>query len=674
MKNHRIILIVFLIAVSALAGLLAQITSQLPDVETINSYQPHEATTIYADDGKIFATLHEEENRRVVPLSKISDNIVKAVIASEDSNFYKHHGIDAGGVLRAALRNLRAGSYSEGGSTITQQLARNLFLTKRKTLLRKFAEIILAIQIERRYSKEEILELYLNQIYFGHNSYGVESATNLYFGKSASEVSQAEAAMLAGVIEAPERLSPYKNFNAAKKRQKQVLLNMIRHSMLTIDDADRAYAEIITLHPERIKSRGKSAAYFISYVLDQLVEKYGSEAVNMGGLKVYTTVNARLQEHAEKVVAKYLTEEGKKYNFSQAALLSIDPKTGYIKALIGGADYKKSQFNRATQSKRPPGSSFKPFVYIAALEKGISPGHILADKPVTFQVFPNKWNPDGTWSPKNFDKKYSGNVTMRYALEHSLNIPAIKVLELAGVPQAIDTARRMGIKSPLENALSLTLGVYDVTMLEMTAAYSSIANHGIYSEPIAIKKVLSRENVILEDNQIEQSQAIEANIAAVIIDMMRGVLDHGTGFKGRLDRPAAAKTGTTEDFKDAWFIGFVPQLTTAVWVGNDDNRPMRGVAEVAVCPRMWRDYMQFALINDPVQYFPAPEGMAKISICKSSGLLPGRDCPQGSIISDIFFKSDLPGSVCNAHGQSENSEETSPNEDNPPEWLKNDSN
>lgn len=646
---------------------MAQIITQLPDVGSIDSYLPSEATIIYSDDNEILSKIHEEENRQVVPLSKISPYLIKAVISTEDRNFYFHHGIDFGRTIRAAGKNILTGRIVEGGSTITQQLARNLFLTKKKSFFRKAAEAILAMQIERRFSKEEILELYLNQIYWGHNSYGIESAAYLYFGKEAGELDLAEASLLAGMIEAPELLSPYKNFELSKKRQKKVLINMIKYGGVSIEEAKAAFAKELVLFPDRVKRKGQIAPYFVSHVVQYLSDKYGAEMVYKGGLKVYTTLSASMEKAAEETIKKFVTEEGSKYNFSQAALLSIDPRNGYIKAMVGGADFYKSQFNRAVQSRRPPGSSFKPFVYAAAVEKGYSPGTILSDKKTTFQVFPNKWNPEGTWTPYNFDKKFHGNVTMRHALEQSLNIPSIKLLEQVGIDSAINMARRMGIKGEMEYALALTLGVYDVTLMEMTSSYGVFANNGIRVEPIAILKVVSRDGVILEENKPQETQVMDKNTAYVMVDMMKGVLQRGTGFKGKIGREAAAKTGTTEQFRDAWFIGFVPQNVTGVWVGNDDNRSMKGVAEVSVCPRLWKDYMQKALANEPEIKFPRPEGMVKVQICRDSGLRPSPNCPSNRLIWVDFLKNDVPMSQCHIHGgkvEEEGEEETTP-----PEWL-----
>ncbi|NQT30095.1 MAG: PBP1A family penicillin-binding protein [Candidatus Saganbacteria bacterium] len=660
----KIALVVFFALLAIGAGLFLQIIYQLPDVESINYYVPNETTLIFSADGKILARLHREENRQVVPLSQISPYFQRAIIATEDPRFYSHHGFDFYGIIRASLKNIMYGRIVEGGSTITQQLARNLFLTRRKTITRKLAEILLALQIERRYTKEEILELYLNQVYMGHNAYGVESAANLYFGKHAKDLDLAESALLAGLIRGPYLYSPYRNFKGSKARQVFVLNKLLEHRLVEEQAAKLAAIKTLDFSPKNLKRYSKIAPYFISHVLKELLDKFGEDKVYHGGLRVYTTLDTLMQTVAEDVITKFVSREGETYNFSQAALVAIDPRTGYIKSMVGGVDYYESKFNRATQAKRPPGSAFKPFVFTAAMEQGISPGTILQDTETIFEVYPNEWNPEGTWEPKNYDKKFRGPVTLRYALEKSLNIPAVKLLERVGIQSAIDVARRMGINSHLEPGLALTLGVSEIPLLELTSAFGVFANSGIRVEPVSISKVEDRNGVIIEKHIIKETKAIDTNTAAVMIDLMQGVLTRGTGVRGRISRPAAAKTGTTEEFRDAWFIGFVPQLVTGVWVGNDDNASMKGVAEVAVCPRIWKDYNKEVLANEPVLPFPTPEGLIRVRICTFSGKLAGPFCPAKNVRWETFWKKDVPREKCDIHDLSniefeiENHEET----------------
>ncbi|MFH1542482.1 MAG: PBP1A family penicillin-binding protein [bacterium] len=652
---RKMLLIAGLIMTSAFAGLTLQILHQLPDVDTIDTYTPSESTQLYSLDGKVLARLHREENRRVIPLSQISPYFIKAVVATEDPNFFNHHGLDFSGIVRAAVKNVMYGRVVEGGSTITQQLARNIFLTRKKKLTRKIGEAILAMQIERYYSKEEILELYFNQVYLGHNTYGLESAASLYFNKKAQELTLPEAAMLAGLIRGPELYSPFRNPERGKARQLFVLGKMLQHKVITDRDYKLAAIAELEYFPENLKRKGEIAPYFISYVLKELIDKYGEEEVYHGGLKVYTTLDSLMQTTAEDVVTRYVSAEGSKYNFSQSALLSIDPRTGYIKAMVGGVNFHESKFNRATQAKRQPGSTFKPFVYTAAMEQGVSPGEILVDEPTTFEVWPNEWNPDGTWTPLNFTKQFYGPVTVRYALEKSLNIPAIKLTERVGINSVIDVAKRMGITSHIEPGLAICLGVSEVTLLELTSAFTPFANSGIRVEPTAVVRVENRDGVVLYKHLIKEKQAIEPNTAALMVDLMSGVLKRGTGVRGQINRPAAAKTGTTENYKDAWFIGFVPQLATGVWVGNDNNVSMEGVAEVAVCPRIWKTYNDIVLANEPVIYFPKPEGLVEVEICSATGRLATEYCPEITRVKASFRKDSIPEERCDFH--------------EPPAWL-----
>ena len=649
LPKAKMVLISLFALLAAVAGLLLPILGQLPDVDSIDTYIPSETTLIFSSDGKVLARLHREENRQVVPLSHISQHLQKAVIATEDPNFYRHHGLDFHGILRATVKNIIYGRIVEGGSSITQQLARNLFLTRRKTIARKFAELVLALQIERFYTKEEILELYLNQVYFGHNAYGVESAANLYYGKGAADLDLAESAILAGLIRGPELYSPYRNYKGAKARQLYVLNKLLEMNWVDERDAKLAAIEELEFSPSNLRRYSEVAPYFISHILQELLSTYGEETVYHGGLRVYTTLDTAYQAEAEEVITKFVTLEGEQFKFTQAALVSIDPRTGYIKAMVGGVDYYESKFNRATQAKRQPGSAFKPFVYTAAMEQGISPAAVLVDAPTTFDVFPNEWNPEGTWEPKNFDEKFRGEVTLRYALEKSLNIPAVKLLERVGIHTAINTAKRMGIKSHIEPGLAIPLGVSEVSLLELTSAYGVFANSGIRVEPVAVTRIENRDGVTLFKHTIKEKKALDTNIAAVMVDLMSGVLKRGTGVRGQITRPAAAKTGTTEEFRDAWFIGFVPQLVTGVWVGNDDNTSMDGVAEVAVCPRIWKEFNKTVLENEPVLSFPAPEGLVTVNFCVQSGKRAGPYCPLQEQRWETFWRNDVPEETCDYH-------------------------
>lgn len=652
MKKTRFWLIFCSIIFASIAGIAAQIYISLPKIEALEDYSPSESTVILAADDSTIARFHAEENRHVIPFEEISPNVINATIAIEDERFYSHNGIDLQGIVRAFGKNLLHGRIVEGGSTITQQLARNLYLTRRRNIIRKISEIVLALELERHYTKEEILDFYFNQIYFGHNTYGIESAATLYFNKKAKELDIAESAMIAGLIEGPEIFSPYKDFQHAKLRQKIVLNKMAELGMISKAEADEAFNEQLSLHPENVKKLGKIGHYFTSYVFQKLIDEYGEEAVNKAGLRVYTTLDPKMQIAAEEVASQFVQNEGPKYRFTQIALVAIDPRNGYIKAMVGGAEFSKSQFNRAVQAKRQPGSSFKPFVYAAAIEREISPGTVILDKPISFRSNGKRW------SPKNFDRVFRGNVTMQMALERSLNIPAIKVLQKVGVYSAISLAKRLGIQSYLEPSLSLALGASEVTLFEMTSAFGAFANSGLKFEPIAIKKIVDRDGDIIFETEPSGHRVLANNVAAIIDHMMQGVILRGTGVMGNIGRPAAAKTGTSQDFRDAWFIGFVPQLVAGVWVGNDNNTPMKGVAEVAVCPRVWKGFMLRALAGQPVYPFKEPEGLTTVDICLESGLLANQYCPKNKVVPAKYFDKDIPQSECYIHPE-EGTEETS---------------
>ncbi|MCX5725887.1 MAG: PBP1A family penicillin-binding protein, partial [Candidatus Saganbacteria bacterium] len=499
-------LVIILIVLAAFSGFMVQMILLLPDVSTISTYMPAETTEIYSADGVLLAKLHLEENRTVVPLYEISPILEKAIIAMEDVDFYEHHGFSLKGIGRAFISNLTKRKVTQGGSTITQQLARSLFLTKEKTIRRKLAELLLATQIERHYTKDEIFELYLNQVYWGHNAYGIESAAYIYFGKHAIYLDLADAALLAGMIRGPELYSPYRNPEGAKIRRDLTLDKMAELGVISEGEALFAKMSPLGVLPERPQEKKYIAPYFTSYVIQQLTDKYGEDYVYNGGLRVYTTLDSSWQRVAENVVQNVVASEGWPYNFSQAALVAIDPRTGYIKAMVGGASFEASEFNRVTQAKRQPGSSFKPYVYTAAMELGISPGFVIDDSAVTFEVPADEWNPTGKWQPKNFDGKFRGGVTVRQALEQSLNIPSIKLLDMIGVQAAINTAKKMGIESPLKRNLALTLGVSEITLLEHTSAFGVFANSGVRVEPTAILRVETSDGDVIEKHAIREKR------------------------------------------------------------------------------------------------------------------------------------------------------------------------
>ena len=646
----------------SLAILIYNISQKLPDVEGISTYIPAETTKIYSADGMILAELHREENRILIPIERISPTLQKTVTALEDTNFYNHHGIDIKGILRALYKDILAMSFVEGGSTLTQQLARNLFLYKQKKLIRKLAEMILAIQIERQYTKTEILEMYLNQVYWGHNAYGIESASQMYFGKHANELTLGESAGLVGMLKGPELFSPFRSMERFKKRQKTVLQRMSQLGIITEEDRDNAYNQEIVLSVRK-KHRYK-APFFTSYVVEQLVEMYGEESTFTSGMKVYTTLDYRLQEHAKNTIDKYIELGNRPYwikgekvpslNYQEAAILSIDPRTGYIKALQGGVNFTSNEFNRAIQAKRQPGSAFKPFVYLAALQKGFSPGSIFNDAPVTFNTI------EGPYSPQNYTLTYTGRIPMKKALEKSINVIAVQINDLVGPQNVVKVARQLGISSPLKPVLSLPLGANEVTMMELTSAYMVLANMGVKVEPTAIVRIEDRNGIPLYEHQVQERKVFDPNLIAALIDMMEGIVNYGTGRGAKLPRPMAGKTGTTSNYKDAWFMGFTPQMVTATWVGNDDNTPMNNVTGGWIPARMWRDYMKDALRNEKAQAFQRPRGMVTRKVNWETGLLASKYTPEEAKVSYLeYWAGKEPKKYDSAETQQEIKEERS---------------
>ncbi|MFT5170402.1 MAG: penicillin-binding protein 1A [Candidatus Marinamargulisbacteria bacterium] len=624
--------------------LMFKISRSLPPIDSISTYIPAETTKIYSADNIVLAELHREENRVLIPIEKIAPILRKTVVALEDTNFYNHHGIDIRGIARALYKDIKARSFVEGGSTLTQQLARNLFLTKRKKIERKLAEAILAMQIERRYTKTDILEMYLNQVYWGHNSYGIESASKLYFGKHADALNLAESAMLVGLLKGPELYTPLRRFDRAKQRQRTTLNRMAVVGLITQEEASKAYEEEIVL-ADRKKFRYK-APYFTTFIVKQLIEMYGEEAAYTSGLKVYTTLNYGLQQKAENIVDKYVEQGNKPHwvrgekvsslNYTQGALLAIDPRTGYIKVMNGGVDFLNNQFNRTTQAKRQPGSAFKPFVYLTALEKGFSPGTFIEDSPVTFNTV------EGPYAPQNYTQKYLGTLPMRRAFELSVNVIAIKLNSLVNPASVVKTAKKIGITSPLKPVLSLPLGANEVTMLELTSAYGVFANNGRRIDPTGIIRIEDRDGTPLYEHKINEKKVFDSNLIAALVEMMQGNVKYGTGKNAKLPRPVAGKTGTTSDYRDAWFVGFVPQLVCAAWVGNDDNTPTYKITGGWVPAQMWRELMKHALKDISPQAFPRPRGLVQKKVNWKTQMLANRFSPEDKVTIEKYWKGSEP--------------------------------
>ncbi|PLZ96680.1 penicillin-binding protein [Fischerella thermalis CCMEE 5268] len=599
------LLSITMLASSIVAGGLVGLAisfRNLPDVRQLRNFFPSETTYIYDIKGKLLASIHGEANREVVPLDKISPHLKRAVLASEDSDFYFHHGINPKGVGRAVVTNWVAGGVREGGSTITMQLVKNLFLSRRREFTRKIAEAVLAIRLEQILTKDQVLEMYLNQVYWGHNNYGVQTAARSYFNKSAEYLTLGESAMMAGLIQAPEEFSPFVSMEKAKYQQKEVLGRMLTLGWITQKEYDDALKEKIKLG--RIRSfQGSALPYVTNAVSQELARKFGREALLKGGMRVQTTVDAKFQAMAEDTVRKWhkrLLGQGLSKN--QIALVAIDPRTHYVKALVGGVDSKTSEFNRATQAYRQPGSAFKPFVYYAAFATGkYDPETIVYDTPVSYR------DGSGWYSPRNYDGGYGGAMSIRTALKLSRNVPVIKIGKAIGMNKVVETCRTLGIMSPMEPVTSLPLGAIGMTPLEMAGAYATFANYGWQSPTTVIVRVTDSSGNVLLDNTPKPQLVLEPWAAAAVINVMQSVITDGTGKNAAIGRPAAGKTGTTSSEKDIWFVGTVPQLTTAVWVGRDDNRQLAtGATGGTMVAPIWRDFMLQALKNQPVEYFKPP--------------------------------------------------------------------
>lgn len=613
-----IVLLLVLFVAGSVAGIVAAYSRNLPDISRMADYQPARSTRIYARDGTLLATLYKE-NRIWVPIDHIPATVREAFIANEDHNFYHHHGVDFGGILRAGVADLAHKHIEQGASTITQQLARGLFLTDKQTISRKVQEALLAMEIERYYTKDEILERYLNLIYLGSGAYGVDAAAHTYFGRSAEKLTLGQSAMIAGLVAAPSDYSPYVNLQLARERQRHVLDRMVQSGYVTQTQADEAYRAPLELAGERPAGlQGFRAPWFTTFAVSQLEHEFGKQATYEGGLQVYTTVDPKMEKLAQEAV-DWGMNEGKLEGIGadQAALVAIRPSTGEIVAMIGGTHFSlDNQFNRAWQAHRQPGSSFKAYVYTAAIDSGMPPSTVIDDSPVSYPMG------DGTtWSPRNDDNSYMGPITLRTALAQSRNVVAVKLLEEVGVDRVIQYAHRMGVSSPLEPNLSLALGTSVITPLDQATGYATLADQGIHvaSSPFRVVKD-SLGNTVLDNQYPEQTEVVSAGTAYIMTTMMEDVINHGTGYPNAIiGRPAAGKTGTTSDFRDAWFVGFTPDLVAAVWIGNDNYHPMNESYGGNIPARIWARFMKGALEKVAKHDFVFPgDEVKKVASCGRS--------------------------------------------------------
>lgn len=602
-----LVVIMVICVAGAGAGFLLSITGTLPDVS--QTLSPAASSQIYDCKGRLITTVHAEQNRLPVKLVDTPKDLQNAFIAAEDIRFYKHHGIDPIGIARAVVSNIRhRDATGQGGSTITQQLARNAFLTQEQTLKRKLLEAVLAVEIENKYTKAEILEMYMNQIYFGQGAYGVQTASHVYFGKDVKDLNLAQCAMLAGLPNSPNYYSPFHNLQAAKYRQGVVLDQMAKYGYISQEQANEAKAQDLGLvKPGSNQDNNKLASYFVNYVVQQVSDKYDSSAIYKEGLKIYTTLDLDMQKDAENAVNKDLpkgTKNAKGITQPQGALLAIETKTGDVKAMVGGRG--EDQFNRATQMYRQPGSAFKPFTYVTALEKGMSPNMMLDNSAVSFA---------GGWSPKNYGHTTGGPVTMTEALVKSMNIPTINLANKVGMSNVIKTAEKCGISSLVDsgkysdNNLSASIGGLSkgVSLWDMAQAYSVFANNGQLIKPRVILKIEDRNGNILEDHtgESDAEQVLDANAVARLNVMLQQAVMRGTGRNAYFGRPVAGKTGTTNGAHDAWFVGYTPNMVTAVWIG-DDTSTNAGYTGGTIPATMFRDFMSQATASQSASSFNIP--------------------------------------------------------------------
>jgi penicillin-binding protein 1A len=619
----------------------------LPNLDKLEIFQPGEPSILYSDRDEPFAAL-APEFRIYMPLGRIPKLLKQAILDAEDAQFYQHGAISLKGMARAAIRNLTSAKLREGGSTITQQLAKGLFLTPERTLSRKFKEIQLAQEIERRYSKDKILEMYLNTIYFGGGAYGIEAAARTYFSKSVGQLSLTEAALLAGLPKAPSLSSPFNDLKRATMRRDYVLTRMEKEGHIGAAQAKAAMRVPVVLAPF-FKGRGMAPA-FADYVRKELEPKYGRILLARGGLRVSTTLNLKMQQAATEILRRGIAEIEKSQAAKrkaaapdqavlEGALVALDPETGEIRAMVGGRDYGRSQFNRAVQARRQPGSAFKPFVYAAAFGRGFTPASLLDDYPISYSIPQNGRMVE--WRPENYDRQFRGQVTLRRALEESINVPTVRLLEAVGIEPVISLAHRMGITSELRREYALGLGVSEVSLLELTSAYGVFANRGMRVPPRGVRRVAAPNGDLLQMENTLGERVLREEVAFLVTSVLQGAIERGTAKRARIPgRAVAAKTGTSQDAADLWLVGYTPRLVAGLWAGFDQPRSV-GSHESAgrLAAPIWADFMRRALHELPPETVPIPEGVFTASVNWRTGLPTGPGDPEA--ITEFFIRGDV---------------------------------
>lgn len=743
-----LLLICGVMSVFAAAGTYIYFSRDLPQISSLEDYQPSVVTTFYSEDDRKIAEFYKQR-RIVVKLSEMPKHLIQAFVATEDARFYEHEGIDLYSIMRAFFKNLEAGTIVQGGSTITQQVAKSFFLTPERSYTRKLKEAILAYRIDRHFTKDEILFLYLNQIYLGHGAYGVEAAAQNYFGKSAEKLTIGESAMLAGLPRAPSWYSPHRHFERARQRQIYVLNRMVSENFISNSEASEAMNTDVTIE-KRPNWFQETVPYYTEHVRRMVKEQYGEKLLYTGGLRVYTAVDIEMQEQARKSVEKGLRDLGKRQGYrgpvrhisrkeieafsrklqediedqalhedlivqgvvvdvddkknkttvrigknvgviplenmrwarkpdpevapgvirvqrpgqvlrvgdvirvrleswdgknqqwnlsleqtprAQAALICMESDNAHVRAMVGGRKFSESQFNRATQSRRQPGSAFKPVVYSAALDKGYTPATVIADTSVVFTDDER----DFTWKPDNYDNTFHGFTLLRDGLIHSRNVVTVKIMQDIGVDYVIDYARKLGIESQLDRNLSTALGSSGVSLLELVRAYGVFANQGIRQEPVFIRRIEDRNGNVIYEAPEEKESVIDKSTAYIITHLLEKVVTEGTGWRIKaLKRPVAGKTGTTNNLYDAWFMGYTPRFVTGVWVGHDQEKSLgkNETGSRAASP-IWLDYMQEILEDRTERVFPVPDNVVFAKIDAKTGLLPNEDSEK---VIDMCFK------------------------------------
>lgn len=657
-----VIIVVSLVVGLCVGGYIA-IISDLPPAESISFFAPPIATRVYDTNGDLLSEFYIER-RELTTIDQVPYYLKAGAICIEDKLFYKHWGVDILALVRSLFINLIHMRVVQGGSTITMQLARNMFLTLEQTMVRKLKEMALAIRIERTYTKDEILEKYLNQINFGQGHYGVATAARYLFDKDISELTLAECALLVAIPKSPERFSPYKHPERATQRRGLVLKEMYKSKIISFEEYEAALQESLNV-AEHIGEK-RVGKYFLEGIRRYLELKYGPEFLYRSGANIYTTLNTRIQQAAEEIFEQHISALEKEYNFKnpkakfdslgladtatyspylQGAFVLLDYRTGEVKALIGGRDFSQSQWNHATQAGRQAGSAFKVFVFTAAIDNGFTPADIVLDLPIVLEV-PGV---DSIYRPSNYDRKFMGPITVRNALKYSRNLAAIRLIRNIGPELVVQYAHILGVKSPLLAVVSLALGVCDVSLLEMTSAVGTIANLGVQVEPLFITKITDKDGTIIERNESLPERRLSEQNSYIMTSMMQSVVNGGTAYSIRqyYKGPAAGKTGTTNNYSDAWFLGFTPKYVAGVWLGFDDNkRIFRGATGGRIAAPVWGKIM--AAIDTTTQGgFIEPEGLVHLRICQVTGRIAQDMCP--SAIEEVFVRGTEPTDSCDIH-------------------------